>query len=815
MTAPNNKTAARRALRIGFRIFLVLGAVLIVAAVAGGFWFRSQLRASLPQLDGEHSLVGAEAPITVTRDRLGVPKIQAANREDVARALGFLHAQDRFFQMDLSRRLAAGELAALFGAGVLPVDKKNRIHRFREEARQAVSLLKPAQRALLEAYATGVNAGLHALGARPFEYIVLRQAPEEWGPEDSLLTVLSMFMALQQSDGAYETTLATMHDVLPERMFQFMAPRGTEWDAPLAGPAFGTPAIPGAEVYDLRTRRSGKPTVVPVRRRETAMLSAPPAENVAVGSNNWAIAGMSNSNGSSLLANDMHLQIRVPNTWYRSALEWLDPVANGGKRQVSGLTLPGMPLVVVGSNAEVAWGFTNAFSDASDIVLLQTDEAKKRYRTREGWRDFQRHEETLKVAGRPAETLEVLWTIWGPLIEPDYHGRMRAYSWVAHSAEQLARSMESLENAHNIEEAIDIANGNGAPALNLVAADRTGRVAWTIYGSLPRRVGFDGQLPESWADGVRYWSGWLDKKEYPRIVDPESGRIWTANARVADGESLDKIGDGGYEIGARASIIRKRLAAKAAFTPRDFLEIQLDTSADFLERWRGLILDTLTTNVVQGRSQRAAFRQLVSDSWSGQALPDSTGYWLTRAFRDRVAERVFAFALSECYEADKSFDYTGVRRSEGPLWKMVNEKPLHLLDPQFSSWDALLLEAIDKVIDETGTGTRLSPPPAYRNPFSTALPFVGRWLDMPRLPIPGDVFTVRMQFGSVGASMRMVVSPGRENEGIMEMPTGQSGHPLSPFYANSHDAWVKGEPSAFLPGPAEHTLKLLPAAPAF
>jgi penicillin amidase len=254
---------------------------------------------------------------------------------------------------------------------------------------------------------------------------------------------------------------------------------------------------------------------------------------------------------------------------------------------------------------------------------------------------------------------------------------------------------------------------------------------------------------------------------------------------------------------------------KDRFTPRDLLDIQLETRAEFLARWRALILRTLDGTAIAGQPQRARFRETVERGWSGQASPDSAAYLLTRRFRERVSERVFTFVLGECYEADKHFDYTTVRRREGPIWRIVTEQPPHLLDPQYPQWSDMLVDAVDSVIEDLRALGDLGErrwsefnKVSFRHPLSAAVPFIGRWLDMPRVDIPGDLYTPRMMWGSVGASERMVVSPGREAHGIMHMPTGQSGHPLSPFYANSHEAWVKGEPTAFLPGAAEHVLTL-------
>lgn len=818
-------------------MILVSTAVLLAAAV-GAVWAHGQLRGSLPRLDGELQLPGLSATLEISRDELGIPTVRGVSRGDVARATGFLHAQDRFFQMDIARRRAAGELAALVGPRAVLLDREIRIHRFRAEAERAVPLLSTRDLALLEAYTQGVNAGLRAMSNPPFEYLLLRHSPVPWVPEDSLLVVLSMFVTLQDSTGEYEASLATMRDVLPEAMVDFLTPKGSEWDAPLVGDAFVPPPIPGADVYNLRAIRSRKrprpplspsaaipdPSALSVlpwitRLRDTARDTA------AIGSNNFAVAGHLTVNGGALVANDMHLSIRVPNTWYRASLEFSDPSNSTGPTQITGVTLPGVPAVVVGSNTYVAWGFTNTYADWSDIVLLDVDpDRPNNYLTPDGWRAFDEYNEVIAVAGEAPEHQSVRWTIWGPVLEPDHRGQPRAYRWVAHSAERLASSLTPLESVRTIDAAFDEANGLGAPGQNLVAADQTGHIGWSVYGSIPRRRGLDGQTPTSWSDGSRGWDGWLDDAEYPRIIDPPDGRVWTANARVVDGEMLAALGDGSYEIGSRATIIRERLAARDLFAEGDLLDIQLDTSAAFLSRWRGLLLRTLTVDAVGGGTERALFRDIVNDGWSGQAAADSAAYRLIREFRDVVSERVIEFVLSECYEVDKAFDYTTVRRRDTPIWILVTEQPQHLLDPHYANWNEMLLDAVDTTIERTtqdhrGNFRRGSlrdrvwseyNVTKYQHPLSGAMPFLNRWLDMPAAALPGDLYSPRVQLGAQGASERMVVSPGREADGIMQMPIGQSGHPLSPFYANSHEAWLKGKPTPFLPGPTVHTLTLKP-----
>ena len=822
------------------RLLRVLLALLVFAAIlaaGAAVWVRGELRASLAQLDGERTLPGLSAPVDVSRDALGIPTVRGATRADVARATGFLHAQDRLFQMDLARRRAAGELAALVGARALELDRETRIHRFRAVARQALALTTPQDREVLDAYSAGVKAGLEALEAAPFEYLMLRQDPQPWIPEDSLLVVLSMFITLQESDGEYESTLATMHEVLPEAMVAFLAPRGSEWDAPVIGDAFQVPPIPGPEVYDLRSKQAARPSTPnsatpnsqTSRSRGSGVLATGPLgvgnwelgvdADAGIGSNNFAVAGHLTADGGALLANDMHLSIRVPNTWYRAALEWPDPANPGEPHRLVGVTLPGVPAVVVGSNTHVAWGFTNTYADWSDVVLLDVDPARPgQYLTPHGWRAFERYDEAIEVAGAPSEPQTVLWTIWGPVLGPDYRGRPRAYRWVAHSAEQLAVAITPLESARTVEEAFDVVNGLGTPGQNFVVADRTGRIGWSVYGSIPRRVGLDGLLPASWSDGTRGWDGWLRDEEYPRIADPADGRIWTANARVVEGEMLATLGDGNWEIGSRARLIRERLVAQERFTAADLLDIQLDTRADFLARWRGLLLRTLAPAAIDGRDDRTLFRQIVEQEWSGHAAAGSAAYRLTRAFREAVSARVMGFVLSECYEADPTFDYTNVRRREAAIWALATGQPRHLLDPEYATWTELLLAAADETIEDA---TRDSGSlrervwseynqTTYRHPLSGALPGLDRWLDMPRTPLPGDLYTPRVHWGAIGASQRMVVSPGREADGIMHMPTGQSGHPMSPYYANSHASWLSGEASPFLPGPELHYLRLMP-----
>lgn len=817
----------RRFVWFGLGLALLLG----VTAAGGGFFVQRQLQNSLPQLSGTVALTGLEAMVTVDRDGFGIPTITAGSRADAARALGFVHAQDRFFQMDLQRRQAAGELSALVGARALVADRSARVHRFRHISRQAVARTTPEYRAVLDAYADGVNAGLSSLGAEPIEYHVLRMSPEPWKAEDTILTVLAMFNTLQGRQPQFEATFGTLRDALPPAVYDFLTAPGSEWDAPVTGGRFVRPPVPGAAVFDLRAGlRAAPPVARTTPAPDTERLLLHPAiggwsdltteESAGLGSNNWAVAGAHTTTGAALVANDMHLGINVPNIWYRASIVIPDPHAPGETMRMTGVTLPGLPSLVVGSNGHVAWGFTNTGGDWSDLVIIENDaRTPGQYLAPGGARSFDAIDEPIAVAGSESVPFTVRWTQWGPVIRQDHRGRDIVQRWVAHDAEVLAGDITTPERARTVDEALIGAAGLGIPGQNFVAGDASGQIGWTIAGPIPRRVGFDGSHPTSWADGARRWDGYLRAEEFPRIITPPGGRLWTANSAVVESEMLATIGEGGYADGVRARIIRDRLMAVERATPADMLSIQLDNSALFLDRWRVLLSGVLSGEAVQNNAPRAEFKRLVDSTWTGRADPDSVSYRLVRAFRSAVSNKVYGAINAYVRQTDADFDFGRANRPEGPLWQIVEQRPPHFLPAADDSWGALLLGAVDQAIaDLTAGGTPLAQQTwgafnraVVTHPLGSSIPLVGRWVNMPDDPLPGDIYTPRAHSPRAGPSERMAVSPGREHEGILHMPTGQSGHPLSPHYRDQHRAWVEGTPLPFLPGATVARLTLLPA----
>ena len=784
----------------GRRIAILGGGVLaalLLIAVAAGFYARDRLRASRPLLSGTVTLAGLSAPAEVERDGLGIPRIKAETIRDGYRVLGYLHAQERFFQMDLQRRQPAGELAALAGAAAVSLDREARLHRMRTRTERAVAALPAEARRTFEAYRDGVAAGLAGLSAPPFEYLLLGEKPAPWRISDSLLTVVAMYFVLNDATGAHEARTAALETALPAELAAFLNPPGTDRDAPLVGEAFPVPEIPGPAAF----ARAGL--------AEPGRPSAPPAVS---GSNSWAVAPERVAGGVPLMASDMHLPLGVPNIWYRAEL-------HVGEARLRGLTLPGVPAVIAGSNGNVAWGFTNSQGDWTDLVELETDPADPlRYRTPDGWRRMEVFEEEIQVAGGPAETAQVRETIWGPV--SDLWGRPLAIRWIAHDAEGHRTAYLEFADASNVEELFRAGWGSGMPPQNLVAVDREGSIGWTIAGAIPRRRGFDGRTPMSWADGARSWDGYLEPGQIPVIRNPESGLIWTANNRLVDGEFLDRIGRGGsYVHGERARLIRDRLLGVESADEAAMLDIQLEDRAEEFAVWRRLFIRSL-----EGASEPLATEALrvLREGWTGRASVGSAAYPLVRNARVALFTKVYGALTAPAENLLPNFSPWVAIHWPGPLLRLAEEAPAHFVPPGAADWD----EALRQSVLESAARMSAAGPLAeqtwgkenlvhVRHPLSPGLPpllsrFLSPYLDAPPRGLPGDAGLPRAQNGDHGPSNRFVVAPGREETGILHMPGGQSGHPGMPYYLSGHLDWEEGRATPFLAGPTEWTLTLVP-----
>ena len=803
------------------RVHVAIGlAVLILAPIA---IVHVVLRSSLPTLDGTIHAAGLAGPATVARDSLGVPTITATNRVDLAYATGFAHGQDRFFQMDLSRRLAAGELSELVGSIALEQDEAARRFRFRGVAREVVRQAPPEQRALLEAYTRGVNDGVASLGARPFEYWLLRSTPAPWLPEDSILVVHSMWWQLQylgfNREIQRQQVNARLHGPDCENGWKcglsFFYPARTQWDAPAVGngpaastgPAAGTgpePAaahIPAADVIDVR---GGAPATAHAH----VAIDSP-----VVGSNNSAVAGSVTASGAAIVANDMHLSQRVPVVWYRARLKTTDSPGV----DLMGLTLPGAPLLVAGSNGHIAWAFTNSYGKWLDVTFVPcTSVGPSALQTASGPVPLTVQTEEIRVHGAPTVAFPIRSGPGGVLLSahPE-RGQCWFGSWLAQLPEATNLNLIELEQLTSVREALEVAPRIGIPHQNAIIGDREGHIGWTIFGRIP----ID--------EGANRSSGhpqWDDGAAHPHTLDPPSGRLWSANARVTSDPAEERAIGGDiaslgaqYDLGARAGQVRDDLQAlQGGVRPADLLKIQLDDRAIFLTRWQQLLSRTLDADAVRNNPRRAELKRLV-DSWEPEASTASVGYRIVRTWRDRTERTVWEMMLDGLHiDADESF--TVPTQFEEPLWQLLTQQPLHMLARRYPTWRDLLLQEVDATIAELldrcagmarctwGRHNTIR----IRHPLSPAVPWLSGLLDMPTEEIPGDRDMPRVQGQTYGASERFAVSPGREAEGYLHMPGGQSGHPLSPYYRDGFDEWARGEPLPFLPGAAQHTVTLMP-----
>jgi penicillin amidase len=767
---------------------------LLAAACVYAAWV---LGASRPMLQGTANIPGLTATVQVDRDAQGVPTLTAANRLDLSRALGFLHGQERFFEMDLLRRAGAGELSALVGAAALKIDRARRLHRFRARADAILAGQGAEQRALIAAYTEGVNAGLSALGHTPWEYSLLRVTPKPWTEADSLLVVYAMYFDLQASDATAQETASVARTRLGAAMAAFLLPQGTAYDAPVDGSVLPEPPMPaGLPAADLQT---------------TPAEAAPPPP--AHGSNAFAVSGRLTGTGAAMVANDMHLALTVPNIWYRARLRLQG--ANAALDLI-GVTLPGTPFLIVGSNGHVAWGFTDSYIETGDAVLLDLVPGNPRqYLTPEGPRPIRTSIEKLCPARAPCEDLPVDETIWGPVVGSDLSGKPIVWRWVAHDNNAvLTKGFLDLEQARTVREALDAAHQAGLPQQNFLAGDSAGHIAWTIIGQVPRRIGLNDGLPHSWADGSRRWDGYLPPAGIPEIIDPPGGRLWTANARVVGGEALQILGDGGYAEGMRATRIRDDLAARNSFAESDLLAIETDDRAAVLDEWQRFTLQAIDAHAAEPAI--AAMRPYVAD-WGGRAVPASVGYRLVKAFRKGAIQRVLGGLMQPLAKA-LGRDPVLQARAEWPVERLLTVRPEALVPPPYRSWDALtgaVLAGVADAVHAAGglpdfTWGKLNRT-GIQHPLARFIPLLGLLTDPPDVPEAGDTVIPRVAVPGFGASERLVVSPGHESSGLFDMPAGQAGNPFTPYYLAGQRAWVAGTGTPLLPGAARWHMSLAPA----
>ena len=785
----------RRILKVTLYLLLIFLLVLVSAIT----FSIIKLRGSLPIRDGEQQIRGLDSPVMVTTDRFGVPTIIASTGRDAALGLGYVTAQDRLFQMDLLRRRAAGRLSEIVGKIAIETDKRQRVIGFNRVTQAIVANFSDEQRELLAAHADGVNAFIRQMDTPPFEFLLLGYQPEPWTMEDSILVVMNMFQVLSFEEDD-ERMMTIMEKSLPSEVVAFLTPDTDSYTQVLLGGPDSHRPIQPIPIRALASIRHA-----PQQNGERLVH----ATHKVVGSNNWAVDRSRTVDGRAIVANDMHLGLSIPNTWYRVSLRY-------GNVDISGVILPGAPAVVVGSNGHVGWGFTYTCGDYLDLVRLEINpENPEEYKTPNGWKRFEVVNERIQIKGGQQIVQPIKLTIWGPVSPTPLMGQPVAIHWTALQPEAVGMELLDIDQAMTLEDALLVMNRFGGPPLNVVMADDTGRIAWTYCGKMPIRKGFDGSSAKSWADGDIGWEGYIPPSELPRVISPSEGFLATANNRTLGKDYPYVIGHN-FANSHRAYRINQRLREMDQVTEQDMFQLQLDTTSHFHKFYQQLALSVLTDDVVAGKPRLLEVRKQI-EAWNGKAEVDSVAIGLLVRFRQILAEDVFEPFLVPCHETDKRFSYAW-RNMETPLRALLKERVAEILpDPaNYPNWEKFILskleESIEQLLSEHNLKSlnQLTWGTIHKTQISHPLgfiPMLGQILNMPQKPLPGDDFCVR----SPRASERLVISPGHHADGILHIPCGQSGHPLSKNYKDQYSYWLKGKPLPFLPGPTTHTLTLNPA----
>jgi penicillin amidase len=770
--------------------------LLVLVAIAGGLLW---LRTSLPDTDGRIALSGLSAPVEIKRDAHGIPTITAASERDAAFALGFVHAQDRLFQMDISRRYGAGRLSEWLGPTTVSVDRFMRTLGLYRLAEQQYALLSPGLRATLEAYAAGVNAylGRHR-GAWPIEYYLLGATPEPWRPADTL--VWGKLMALQLS-GSFRSEL--MHARLAQRL-------KPEELAILYPPYPGDAPVTLGDLAALRD--------LPLDR---IYASLPAMVGPVFASNNWVVDGKHTQSGKPLLANDPHLGLSAPSVWYLARIETPDV-------SLAGVTSPGGPFVVLGHNAHIAWGFTTTESDVADLFVERIDPADQtRYETPEGPQPFLVRREQIGVRGADPVTVDVRATRHGPVIS-DLGGN---YGKVATAETVLAlratwldpddRTPDAawaLNHARNWREFRDGLKDFAAPQQNMVYADVDGNIGFIAPARVPLRGKGDGWLPAPGWSGDYDWTGYIPFDSLPQALNPPSGRFVSANNKIVP-DTYPYFLSRDWDLPNRAARINTLLDATPIQSPDATAAIQADILSPMAKDLLPLLLQTAPAS---GRGAAALDRL---KAWDGRMARDEAAPLLFATWLRELNRLLLAKKLGDAFD-----DYWGLRPdvvrlilTKHPAWcEQSAEAP-----PSCAEALARSLEmALDDLTRRYGAETKdwrwgRAHEAAFTNQLLSRVPVL-RGIFATRIAADGGDDTLNRAatftrdenepFADVhGPTLRMIVDLSDIAATRFMIAPGQSGNPLSPHYADLMGRWREVGYLTLDGGAEGGTLELTPA----
>jgi penicillin amidase len=777
-----------------------LAAVAAVVVLIAAASLVLLIRSTFPAAAGTVRVAGVSAPVFLETDARGFPVVRARTPEDAVFGLGFVHARDRLWQMDFQRRIASGRLSEILGPRAVPTDRFLRTIGFRRAAERALASLSPETRRLLDAYARGANAYLTADRARPIEYRLLRAAPEPFQPVDSLAWAKVMAWDLASGNSTAEIRRARIRSALGEEAADELVPEPPREPTILQAGEWTPPSPRRPEP------RSAVIAPPPGLERELDRLAELGLGGEEIGSNSWVVAGSRTRSGRPLLANDPHLGLRTPSVWYVATLD-----APG--LSATGATLPGVPAVIIGHNARIAWGLTSLEPDVQDLFLEKADPADpSRYFHRGSWLRFEERAEEIRVRGAAPVRLTVRSSVHGPLVTDllagaEALGAPVALAWTGFDPDdRTAEAFLAVDRAGDWAEFLDAVSRLHAPGQNWIYADVDGHIGYTASGAIPIRPRADGRLPVSGA-GDDDWQGRMPFEQLPRVLDPARGFLVTANNRVAEWGGPDPINAEWVEPYRARRIRDLILGAAGKLTAEDMAGIQ----ADRVSYQARDLLPLLLTTKPRDADSAAALARLAR--WDGEFARGSApaaiyAAWYTELARlpdRRIAREVLGTTRSRFL----------LRAFSGPSrWCGTDERCAAFRADALAAALRLLRDRLGRDPDKW------------------------RWADLHRARLPHGVFdgvgllrrlfsletgqggdastvnvgayrldgTFRM---SEGPSYRQVVDLGRPPAAVVVHPGGQSGNPFSPGYRDLLAPWRDGRLFP-VPSPAVRVLELQP-----
>ncbi|MGA9545852.1 MAG: penicillin acylase family protein [Candidatus Sulfotelmatobacter sp.] len=792
--------ASRRSTGVRILLWLLLVLALLVAGVVAFAYFVA--RSALPQLDGTLAVKGLSAPVKVTRDSHGVPAIEAATLEDLFLAQGYVTAQDRLWQMDIMRRFAAGELSEILGEDTLKVDREQRILGLRAAAKKSLQTASARDRFYFDAYARGVNAFIESHeSSLPIEFRILKYRPNPWQAEDSIVIANQMVKDLNYytfgDTLAHEKILAKLGPELTADLYV-----NRSWhDRP--------PTVMRADLNDKDQENqgdsdddddddAGPDTSVTQQRGAAAEIWAQHAPEAVNGSNDWVVSGAHTVTGKPLLSNDMHLGHNMPNLWYEAHLKCINQSAS---LDVAGVTLPGMPYVIVGHNQRIAWGFTNVGPTVAD-AFIENFNAQGAYQTPQGWQQPEHRAELIHVKDRPDVTVDVKITRHGPIVTDILPGETRqiALRWTLYDG--LRMPFFDVDTAQNWEDFRKAFSQLDAPGQNVVYADVDGNIGYQTTGRVPIRAAGDGSLPVSGADNAHEWTGYIPFEKLPSIYNPPSGVIATANGRITPDGYPNSI-SAEWEAPWRTERIYHVLESGRKFAAADMLALENDIHSE-----NDLFAAERFVYAIDHAAKPSARAKQAADlmrNWDGRMLSSSAAPTIAvrsaRELTRLLLEPRLGSAPEDPKQREESLNWKTYQWEMRTVWlqNVLLHQPKRWLPEKYPNYDELLSAAVEAAVNEPEAPQDLASwhwgsvnALEIDHPVLSKIPLIGRWAAPGIKEQSGSSYTVKAVTPHHGPSERFTANLADLDQSTLNTVTGQGGNFLSPYYMDQWKAWYEG-----------------------